>query len=411
MDTLRADHVGAYGYARPTTPAIDALADRGVLFLNAISQSSWTRPAHLSMLTGLYPSEHGVMGLADRQRLPDDVPTLARALGAAGYATAAFTGGANLAAVFGFDQGFATYRTNGKYFRDNLEDAKRWLEQNREQRFFLFFHGYDAHTPYLSDPDDRQAVGLSERPPRHALRPVCRAEGRGPTRILPFVEEYDGAIRRGDRYVGKLLAHLDELGLRDRTVVVFTSDHGEEFLEHGRCFHVSTLYREVVHVPLVVAGPGLVPQRVPALVPASVSIPATILELVGVERHGLPGSSLAAALAGNPTSDSVVVSETFRRIDEARGGRGQVRALTLGQEKLIHWVTGSRYEHFDLAADPSEQRPITSGGRLELLQVILAKWVSEHPLVVRHDDADGGQERAAEHQRIEQELRALGYTD
>jgi arylsulfatase A-like enzyme len=159
MDTIRADHVGAYGYRKcPTTPQIDALAKRGVLFENAISQSSWTRPAHLSIFTGLYPSEHGVAALRDRRRLHEWIPTLASELSQVGYKTGAFTGGVNISAIFGFDNGFDVYRTNGKYFLDNLEDTKYWLEKNARERFFLFFHGYDPHTPYLTDPTARRVI-------------------------------------------------------------------------------------------------------------------------------------------------------------------------------------------------------------------------------------------------------------
>ncbi len=334
-DTLRADHVGAYGYARPTTPNVEEHAARGVLFENAISQSSWTRPAHLSMFTGLYPNEHGVVALADRQLPEPGVVTLASALFTRGYRTAGFTGGINVSASFGFDRGFETDRSNRKYFRDNLAETRLWLDAHQNEKFFLFWHGYDPHTPYFSDPVDRAALAVPERP-RVGLRRACRAE-RHHDVVARYVPEYDAAIRRADRYVGKLLTELEQRGLMERAVIVFTSDHGEEFREHGGCFHLDTLYREVLHVPLVVAGPGLAPRRVEALVPASVAIGPTILEIVGANDTLLPGPSLAGALStGAFEVEAEVVSETSR--DPSVRGNGHLRALTAERGKLLHAI-------------------------------------------------------------------------
>ncbi|TFH25112.1 MAG: hypothetical protein E4H03_01745 [Myxococcales bacterium] len=400
MDTLRADHVSAYGYERSTTPNIDALAERGVLFENAMSQSSWTRPAHLSMMTGLYPVEHGVRALINRQRLADSIPTLAAEMKRAGYATAAFTGGVNLAAAYGFDIGFDVYRTNGKYFRDNLEDVRFWLGEHAEERFFLFVHGYDPHTPYLTDPVDRIALELPERPPRRGLRPTCKRNGRRAGRAKPFVDEYDGAIHRGDRYVGKLVDELDQHGLLDRTVLLFTSDHGEEFLEHGRCFHLTTLYREVLHVPLIIVAPGLEASRVERLVPASVAVGPTLLEIAGVEDHALAGPSLF-----DPPGPEgpVVVSETERRRQTAQG-LGHLRTLRTDGETLLHRVTDGRYERFDIVTDPGEHDPQSEGGRLELLVATLERWLDAHPPRVIG-------ETAPVDPALEEQLKSLGYAD
>jgi arylsulfatase A-like enzyme len=415
LDTLRADHVGAYGYPRDTTPNIDALAEHGVLFENAISQSSWTRPAHLSMFTGLHPVEHGVVGLADRRRLADATPTLAGILAANGYLTAAFTGGVNVSRAFGFDQGFAEFRSNGKYFRDNLEETRYWLEQHRGEKFFLFWHGYDTHTPYPGEATDRAALGVADRPPRVGLRRVCKRED-APKRIARFVDEYDSAVRRGDRYIGKLMAELARHGLLEQTIVVFTSDHGEEFLEHRGCFHVNTLYREVLHVPLVIVAPGLPPRRVSQLVPASVSIGATILELAGVGTHDLPGPSLARALAGADPPVTEVVSETRRAIETGRG-RGHVRAVTTAQEKLIHWITLARYERYDMRRDPGETVPLTAGAEVDRLTARLSTWEQRHTArqdVTREAGPASASERTrptAAQDEIERQLRSLGYLE
>ncbi|TFH24075.1 MAG: hypothetical protein E4H03_04560 [Myxococcales bacterium] len=405
MDTLRADHVGAYGYERPTTPTIDALAARGVVFENAISQSSWTRPAHMSMFTGLYPAEHGFIALVNRGRLADDVPTLASTLGDHGYTTAAFTGGVNVSPAFGFDRGFDLYRTNGRLYRNSMEELGWWLEQNRDEKLFVFFHGYDPHTPYHSDPIAREAMGLTGAPPGKGFRRACEKGKPGP-RLRRYVDEYDAAIRRGDRYVEKLLARMDELGLLEHTLIVFTSDHGEEFLEHGRCFHLSSLYREVLHVPLIIAGAGIdEPRRIAELVPASVGIGPTILQLVGIADHQLPGPSLAPAVRGAPLGLGPVQSETSRHGDTGRGD-GHVRSLTTADAKLVHFVTKDEAVWFDLAGDPLESTPLTDAAELARLQALLDRWLLEHP---RQPVTVGAV--AAEKREIDRQLKALGYVD
>jgi arylsulfatase A-like enzyme len=410
MDTVRADHVSAYGYARPTTPRIDALAAGGVLFENAISQSSWTRPAHMSIMTGLYPNEHGYVALVDRNRLPDDVPTLAKELAGHGWTTVAFTGGVNVAAIYGFDQGFATFRSNGKNFRDNLEETKYWLEHERKGKFFLFFHGYDAHTPYTNDAIDRGHLAMRAKRPRHKFHRVCRNHHKPGSAIQRYVNEYDGAIHHADRYVGKLVDELARLGLLEKTILVITSDHGEEFLEHGSCFHLNTVYREVVHVPLVILAPGLPPARIAATVPASVTIAPTILDMVGIRESAIPAHSLLPLALGGEAPDAPAISETSRRSGAGHGrGRGHARSLTRTNEKLVDWLTEGRREYFDVIEDPGEQRPITDEARTGPLGKEITAWFAEHPLRVKVNEQN--ENRRRELDESEEQLRALGYVD
>ena len=373
-----------------------------MVFENAISQSSWTRPAHLSMFTGLYPNEHGIVALADRHLPDSEVVTLASAMFSRGYRTAAFTGGVNMSAEFGFDRGFETYRSNGKYFRDNLEETKLWLDRHQNEKFFLFWHGYDPHTPYFSDPIDRAALSIPPRP-AVGLRRACRAK-RFNSVVADYVPEYDAAIRRGDRYIGKLLAELEARKLMERTLIVFTSDHGEEFREHGSCFHLKTLYREVLHVPLVVVAPGLAPRRVDTLVPASVTIAPTILDLVGATDYPLPGPSIVDLLTGGPIADADVVSETSR--DPSVGGHGRLRALTTPDGKLLHTIDADRYEYFDAVDDLEEQNGFLSGEPLATLRARLTEWLERHPS--RNDEVG---EPAPDDDALDEQLRSLGYRE
>ncbi|MBI5504120.1 MAG: sulfatase [Deltaproteobacteria bacterium] len=415
VDTLRADHVHAYGYDRPTTPAIDALAGDAVLFENAIAQSSWTRAAHMSIFTGLHPRQHGYVALADRGRLDDKVPTLASLLHQNGYATAAFVGGMNVGEEYGFDRGFDLYRSNGRLFRDNFQDAMFWLDGNQQAKFFLFLHGYEAHTPYASDPIDRLAVGADKQTPRKGLRKICRKTGPV-ARVRPFLDAYDAAIHRADRYVGKILAEIERRGLSGRTVVVLLSDHGEEFLEHGRCFHLSTLYREVLHVPLMIKAPGLAPRRIAGLVSASVTVAPTIMDLVGIAAHSFAATSLLAAALGREVPEEAVISETER--GEKGGGLGHLRAITTASRKLIDCLSQRREEYFRLDADPGETRPLPATEAADLERT-LDGWARMHPPAAtsRRDDDEGGAEGgdrelgATPSPEQEQELRSFGYVE
>jgi arylsulfatase A-like enzyme len=403
FDTLRADHVGAYGYDRPTTPNIDALAADGVLFSSAISQSAWTRPAHASMLTGLYPSEHGVIAMSRALALDGEFRTLPSLLAERGYATAAFTGGGNMSSHFGFSAGFDVYESPGRRFQDSLGRVEEWLARVGEEPFFLLIHGYDSHRPYKSAAIDRQALGIAASPPAVGLSRACR-EGRGPGDLAAYVDEYDAAIHHGDRAVGRLIDLFRRTGRLDNTVILLTSDHGEEFLEHGGCFHVRSLYREVVHVPLIVVAPGLAPRVVPEPVPASVAITPTVLELVGVVSARRKGPSLVPYLRGRRVPRfEYVVSETAIR---QPGGRvGHVRALSGARDKLIYWAAANRYEYFDLVADPLETRPIPHAPRARSLLRHLDLWLAAHP--PRGASVPVQSVPAA----LEKTLRALGYVD
>lgn len=406
VDTLRADRVGAYGYTLATTPVLDELAERGVLFERAVSQSSWTRPAHMSMMTGLYPAEHGFVALADRRPLEEEVPTLASVLQAEGWQTVAFTGGINVSADFGFDRGFDSYRSNGRTFRDNLEDLRWWLDnQRKEDPFFLFLHGYDAHTPYDGFPADREALGLPEHKPRKSFRKVCEKASE-PGALKRYSDEYDAAVHRADRYVGKALDELEQRGLLRNTLVVVTSDHGEELGEHGGCFHLSTLYREVLDVPLMFVGPGLAARRVPQLVPASVAIAPTIVEAVFGEDARIAGPSLSRALVGGPVPSGGVWSHTERTTESAKG-KGELQAWTVEQAKLLEFVTLEKQERFETLEDPLELAPKIAEATDPLALELQAFRAGRG---ARFASRRGGKGEELDPKLAEQ-LRGLGYTE
>lgn len=310
IDSLRADRLGAYGHERPTSPTIDRLARQGVRFAEAMTTAPWTLPAHMSMLTGLYPYAHRVNTEADR--LPNGVTTLAQRLGAAGFRTAAVVSEGLVGRTYGFARGFDTFddETAVKALAEVdeetaplvLQQAEAWLRRESAGRFFLFLHLWDVHydfvppAPYdrMFDPDYRGPMTGRDFIHDDAIRPDM--EQRDLDHLLA---RYDGEIRWVDDHLARLLTILDELGVGERTAVIITADHGEEFFEHGYKGHGAALYRPVMQVPLVIHAPGVAAGRVVDEPVSLVDLVPTILELTGVPlADPLDGISLVPAMTG-----------------------------------------------------------------------------------------------------------------
>jgi arylsulfatase A-like enzyme len=381
IDTLRADRLGCYGYPRPTSPRIDGLAASGVLFRHAVAQSSFTLPSTASILTGRNPKHHGA--LAPRHRLQPDVTTLAEALARHGYRTAAFVTNYLASSVFGLDRGFDTFRfyreegtrRSSVYLPSSAlgRRVSRWVERQGEKPFFLYVHATDPHFPY--------------RPPRRTARSFLRPgityadalaivdrsrpfflgnENWGlrpspvPARdVAVFRDLYDGDVRTADEGVGTLLDVLAHRGLIDETVVILTSDHGEEFLEHGGLAHSQTLYDEVLRVPLLIRLPGGASGgTVVESIAQHVDIVPTILDVLGLPvPAGLDGSSLLA-----PRSAEEDETYSFLRL----GGR-ELEAMTTGRWKVVHNIAreeGPQYEAYDLVRDPREHGDPAAASRV-----------------------------------------------
>lgn len=317
MDTLRADRLSSYGYGRNLTPNLTRLADRGVQYDRAYSTSSWTWPSTASMLTGLYPAQHGVVS-NEACTLTRESESVAEVLQHRGFTTAGFSCNPLVHQERYYDQGFEHFDAE-KHFRKGDEINPlvfNWLRKQHGSRFFLYLHMADPHTPHRPHPDDllrfagtppedapkipADQAGQKQHeawdwfdyyggqidrawqqyvsyPQREALRKKANAR-RKPgdhkpaepkpdkpqvNEIIPLEHQrwvadvYDASVASCDRYVGELLSELESLGLDDRTIVIFTADHGEELLDHGRYGHGQSLFEEVVHVPLIVAGPGI----------------------------------------------------------------------------------------------------------------------------------------------------------
>jgi len=424
IDTLRADHLGAYGYDLPTSPTIDArLAGEGVTFTDVYSQSPKTTPSHMTLLTSLYPSVHGVelwQNGKPAHVLNPAVHTLAEILKNAGYATAAFTGGAQVDPVRGFDQGFDLYTVSGQQRR-----ARRWLGRHRWQRFFVFYHTYDVHDPYLPpdeyirlfDPDYRGRVldaihrlraegGMSVAAWEGISRRFWDSVDRSDPRDVRFVERlYDAGIRRMDtETIRPLLDRLDQLGLARDTLVVFTSDHGEAFGEHGQFQH-DDLYAGTVRVPLVLRWPGRLPAslRIASRV-RLIDVMPTILELLGVPAPpSLQGQSLTALLHdayGSPAAEGAVSEYSDARLYESlrRGG-------------LSYIVDGPEERLFDLVRDPAERQNVlaTRPEEAAAMRAALERWRRNCRALAPLLGPRGG--TIAPSDETARRLRALGYME
>lgn len=425
LDTVRPDHLPAYGYGRETAPATAALARRGAVFDAAFTQEANTAPSHASLFTGRYPHEHGCV--TNRHRLDAGESTLAEVLYAAGFRTGAFVSGYPMrAALTGLHRGFEVYDDDFEGLRRDgrvtTERALRWLEEGgRERPYFLFLHLYDPHGPYRP-PEGYEGLFRSEEPgPRlESIPRYQRLRDAGGTlrvHLNEYKDRYDAMIRYADDQVARVLDAVD----LDETLVVLLSDHGETLGErHHRLDHGGQLFDEQMRIPLVMAGPGIPARRIDAMV-ETVDLRPGLLELLGRPARGRserPGRSLARILRGGAAESGGEGGEAPRYVHAAaraeserhadRGYRldGSRRILAVRSErwKLIRYpgVDGDPLELYDLAGDPGETHNVAREHPelRDAHRAELARW---------HDDRGHPPPELPE--GVRERLEALGYTE
>lgn len=262
LDTLRADHLGCYGYNRNTSPNIDELAEDSALFSNTYAPSPWTLPSHVSLMTSLNTINHGVY--QNGQKIDSSIRTLADWLRVNGFFTTAFTGGGFVSGLFGLHKGFDSYHVRGGIQNPNSAEvlcraALDWLDRNRDRSFFLFLHTYQIHNPFVSPPpynemflrEGAEYKGIDTNDLRIARE--NRFKPLSDELRQNIVDLYDAGIRYTDECLIKpLVAKLEELELYDRTMIILVSDHGEEFFDHQAWIHTHSVYDEVIRVPLII---------------------------------------------------------------------------------------------------------------------------------------------------------------
>jgi arylsulfatase A-like enzyme len=449
IDTLRADHMSAYGYERATTPNLADLANEGARFLAAYAPTATTGPSHASLFTSLYPPTHRV--IKNGRTLGGDHETLAEVLARWGYRCGAAVSSYVLNHKFGFQQGFHHWdddlsradvrvttravdgvKTDGKYYGqadDTTRRALSWLEgrgSSAREPFFLFVHYYDPHYPYEAPAPfaDRFASGEFGEP-----------TDRDDSGLERTIAAYDGEIAFADHEVGRLLAALDSLGLAEQTLVVVTSDHGEGLKRHGHMHHGIHIYEEAVHVPLILRWPGRIAAGASVATPVALTdVAPTILELV----RGEGDSSALDAELGDLLSEQRRPSQA----PAAERGHSLVPLLSGGSEGVGtsapvffyrrhyegskvsgEWVEGERFgvrqgrwkylrgdgpkgeELYDLESDPMERKNLFSK-RPEVAGPLSQRLDVWHRSVLREDS-----EQADLSPDDRAKLKALGYVD
>jgi arylsulfatase A-like enzyme len=465
IDTLRADRLNAYGYRdRVVSPQLDALARDGLLFETHVSASPWTTPAHISLLTSLHPSAHGVTSPfgtlmqrldsgADYDRLGEEHETLAQALRRSGRATAAFTGGLSLDPRIGFDRGFESYDVSlFKLTERNLETLGAWTRAHRAVPFFLFLHTFEVHAPYLDTtflpqvlPQEtaaRVTASLADLRARIEAGGTPEVWKGGPKAERRLEREqafsrdvcsalYDGGVRAADAWIGRFLQALKREGLYDRSLIVVTSDHGEQLGEKpgeeggnerdGRFYnaHGHTLYDEMLRVPLIVKLPGQhrAGTRIRQL-SRTIDVMPTILDVLGIEVdvRKLQGASLRLLWEGRERSEREALSESLSTPREGK-------SLQRGRYKYILSVDADTVaergrsfiperpaaaELYDLTADPEERHNLLAAPAADRLR---QARLLEAELRRRVDERRGRTERTQLAPETLEGLKALGYVE
>lgn len=412
-DTLRADHVGVNGYQRETSPAIDALAARGVNFTNAYSQAPNTAPSHTSILTSLYPSVHGVL---QHGQVPDEkIVTLPEALRDAGYQTGAFTQLNGETFKPGFDTWYfiESELQSGKGLGE-LTMVTDWIGE-RTEPWFVFLHSYDVHLPYAPEPDyvDMWA-GDYDGPldPNITRKLVDKINGESresgqlesterlevTERDLQFIiDMYDAELRRLDDIYGRMFAQLQEMGEWDNTIIVFLADHGEEFGEHGNWGrHTYTLNEELLRVPLIIAGPGVPAGQTVEAAVRLVDVAPTILGLVGVENpRYFMGESLAPIWDGDERAPRQVLAERGVEVVERTLIHAGFKYMDDGR---LFDLTTDKWGTIDIAADNPDI--------VDRMAASMLDWMGQFTTLAAVVRTDGEVQLTAEDER---RLRALGY--
>ncbi|MFH1221387.1 MAG: sulfatase [Candidatus Eisenbacteria bacterium] len=415
IDTLRADHLGCYGYSRDTSPNIDRLASEGVRFETAISASPWTLPSFATVFTSLYPSQHGVGSFLASMRTT--FPTLAMMLLKLHYSTAAFVSSAALSADFKIDRGFEYYYApsfSAERQADAItRDALKIIDRPLGKPFFLFVHYFDPHLPYSPPPPYAAKFNPGYQGPfSKSFTPEMIGTNRdrrfdavkalSPTDLEQIVSLYDGEIGFTDEAVGRLLAGLEERSLRRNTLILLLSDHGEEFLDHGGFEHGHSLFSELIKVPLIISLPGRLPKN--KIVQRQVrllDVTPTVLDLLGVlpDAH-LEGVSLKPLIVGkgNPRASDMALLPPDAAYSGALLSGPEKKSMRVYPWKLIYEIPSGATKLYNLEDDPGEKQDEAAQETevRELLEEILFKTVFGVSDTWYLEMAVGGQDRTVD---------------
>jgi arylsulfatase A-like enzyme len=436
LDTLRADRLSSYGHSRDTTPNLDALAARGVRFADAIAPSVHTAPSHMSVLTGMLPFAHGVFNRDLRSptvfALESSVPTLPQLVSEAGWRTAAMVQEGQLLPEVGFARGFDAADFVHDSFLGRVAALDGYLAtQPADAPQFVFVHTYEPHAPYLPPRtfDFQSFYGrYHDRAYDGGFRAATEKLLDGPPGAKvgapqfdavkdPFPEDvqflsdlYDENVRWTDHVFGKLLATWDQYRDLSNTIVIVFSDHGEAFQEHGRFGHEEGLFRELVHVPLIVAGPGITAGVVEETT-ALLGLPAALLTLLDVDVPRTMAPPIAGFAGGANGGGASGAGDTVDlQLYQRSKNRVSLGALDAAEHYVIERDTLGEFEHlFDRVNDRVQARNLapTSAERLVRWRVRVDAAREESRVLAEKYPAQATGE-GADAERLKQ-LEALGY--
>ena len=436
VDTLRADRLGLYGYHRPTSPHLDALAEECVVFDSAYAAAPWTLPSVVSMMTASFPMEHGIVVRGDR--VAEEAETLPERMQALGYRTAGFVCNPFGATASGMDEGYdhLVSMPRGRQSVD-VAEVQEWLRAHPDDRHFLYVHTLEPHRPYKAPRGYQERFGDPGKPVLDAvhedmkvMRTRSRADfdaGREVGTTQNDAEQqvaidalaarkqavdayYDAGVAWADGNVQALVQLLRKRGMWDRTLFLFLSDHGEELFDHGGWLHTQHLYGELVHVPFLVHFPGGARPVERCAAPVTlVDVLPSILDYLGEDPGETSGESLLPKLVDGAPSEPRVVANRVNRMlhfgpDVRRRGNVNV-AVVQGSWKAILNLDVDTIELYDLAADPGEQDDLAGRepDKAAALRAVAEQWL-------RDRRTPGVSGRGAELEGdVLDELRELGY--
>jgi len=423
IDTLAAKHLGCYDSSLDNSPVIDRLAAEGVFFNRAYSTAPWTQPAVASLFTSLMPSDNGVQQVFNT--LSDSLVSVTELMRERGLWTQGVTSNFIVADEFGFAQGFERMNDSPCAGHDAITSAdvtaaaKLVLDRAGRRPFYLYVHYFDPHWTFNHHPAFDRTSGYAGRLKAGMdigdLRSI--RDDLDPVDIAYLENLYREEIAYTDQQVGELLAHLQQLGLDDNTLVVLTADHGEEFMEHGWIGHTASLYDELIHVPLIFHLPGLLAARTVEQPVSLMDVLPTLVDLTGRPAPGVrwQGKSLVGLMKGTDPGDPerpLFAEVSYISPDDWPTGDDQQKrffktSLRVGQWKLIHDLLTDQLELYDLANDPGEMTNVWQDGSTigQELEGLLAVW--------EQNRGEGGLDPDAEMPEMDaallKKLRSLGY--
>ena len=449
IDTLRADYVGCYGAPGNPTPHLDRLAEEGILCARVDGQAPYTLPGHATLLSGQFPSVHGVQRTTHALSTKRS-PLLARILSAEGYRTQAFTGGGFLNADFGFDRGFDGFanidplrQRDALFFRqivNNEQGALRrlrrnsrlpdriteelidefgpervhgWLEEHADEPFFLFVHTYAVHDydPPAEYLRCHEELGCTSNRVDYEEHRLTRQKGWNPSPISAadaahLTHLYEATLRFVDDLIGELLAELDRLGLRESTIVAVATDHGEEMFERGFMQHGKTLYEELTSLPMIFRIPGEAPRVIqePAM---QVDLVPTLLDALGLESDGrMQGASLLAPLPERATWSEIHDDFVEKYALRTRDGWKLLHAPSNDE---VDFPADYEWKLFDLNQDPRELEDLSASDR-EQLERLREELLRRRELLGTFGASLGEVGEGNVDPSVQRQLKGLGYT-